>query len=62
MAQVVKAAKADAERRRQVAEAMRGMLGRDPTRSFTNELIAERCAEALADDRDDAARQRRDRG
>ena len=28
---------------------MRGMLGRDPTRSYTDELIAERRREARAD-------------
>jgi hypothetical protein len=28
------------------------MLGRDPSRSFTDEVIAERRAEALAEDRE----------
>jgi hypothetical protein len=36
------------------------MLGRDPSRSFTNELIANRRAEARAEDQEDkAARKRR---
>lgn len=49
-------------RRRAAAEAARGMLGRDPARSFTDELIAERRAEARAEDREDEASRRRDRG
>jgi hypothetical protein len=49
-----------AERRRAAAERARGMLGRDPSRSFTNELIANRRAEARAEDQEDkAARKRR---
>ena len=62
VARAVIAAKADVARRRAAAEAARGMLGRDPNRSFTDELIAERRAEALAEDREDVARQRRGRG
>jgi hypothetical protein len=62
MAHAVKAAEADMAKRRAAAEAARGMLGRDPSRSFTDELIAERRAEAAAEDRDDAIRQRRGRG
>lgn len=62
MAQALKATKSDAVRRRAVAEAARGMLGRDQRRSFTDELIAERRAEARAEDREDEARQRRGRG
>lgn len=38
---------------------MRGMLGRDPGRSYVDELIAERRAEAEAEDREDEARRRR---
>lgn len=62
MAHAVKAAEADMAKRRAAAEAARGMLGRDPSRSFTDELIAERRTEAAAEDRDDAIRQRRGRG
>lgn len=62
MAQAVKTAEADVARRRTLAEAARGMLGRDPDRSFTDELIAERRAEALAEDREDVVRARRGRG
>jgi hypothetical protein len=39
-----------AQRRRAAAERMRGMLGHDPTRSYTDELIAERRREARAED------------
>jgi hypothetical protein len=38
-----------AQRRRAAAERMRGMLGHDPTRSYTDELIAERRREARAE-------------
>lgn|GEM_PF-1399303 len=47
------------ERRRAAAERARGMLGRDPSRSCSDELIAERRAEARADDREEEARRRR---
>lgn len=47
------------ERRRAAAERARGMLGRDPSRSFSDELIAERRAEARAEDREEEARRRR---
>ena len=40
---------ATAEKRRAAAEAARGMLGRDPTRSATDELIAERRVDAEAE-------------
>jgi hypothetical protein len=35
--------------RRAAAERLRGLLGRDPSRSFTDELIAERRAAARAE-------------
>jgi hypothetical protein len=54
MAQATKARKSDVERRRAAAERMRGMLGRDPTRSYTDELIAERRREARAEDHAEA--------
>jgi len=44
-----------AQRRRAAAERMRGMLGHDPTRSYTDELIAERRREARAEARAEAA-------
>jgi len=62
MAHATKITKSEVERRRAVAESARGMLGRDPSRSFADELIAERRAEARAEDREDEARQRRRAG
>lgn len=59
MAQATKLTKSEVERRRAAAERARGMLGRDPSRSFSDELIAERRAEARAEDRDEEARRRR---
>lgn len=59
MAQATKLTKSEVERRRAAAERMRGMLGRDPSRSFVYELIAERRAEARAEDHEDEARRRR---
>lgn len=59
MAQATKLTKSEVERRRAAAERARGMLGRDPSRSFSDELIAGRRAEARAEDRDEEARQRR---
>ena len=56
MAHATKLDKAEVERRRAAAERLRGMLGRDPDRSFSDELIAQRRAEAGADDREDDAR------
>lgn len=47
------------ERRRAAAERARGMLGRDPSRSASDVLIADRRAEARAEDREDEARRRR---
>jgi hypothetical protein len=49
MARTVKNAQAEVERRRAAAERLRGLLGRDPSRSFTDELIAERRAAARAE-------------
>lgn len=59
MAQATKLSKSEIERRRAAAESVRGMLGRDPERAFSDELIAERRAEARAEDREDEARRRR---
>jgi len=44
------------ERRRLAAEAARGMLGRDPSRSFSDELIAQRRAATRAEELDAVAR------
>lgn len=52
-------ARSEVERRRAAAERARGMLGRDPSRSFSDELIAERRVEARAEDREEEARQGR---
>ena len=49
MARTVKQTHAEVERRRASVERMRGLLGRDPSRSFTDELIAERRAVARAE-------------
>jgi hypothetical protein len=59
MAQATKPAKSEIERRRAAAEHARGMLCHDPSRSFSDELIAERRAEARAEDREDEVRRRR---
>jgi hypothetical protein len=59
MAQTIKLTSSEIERRRAAAERARGMLGRDPSRSFSDELIAERRAEALAEEREEEARRRR---
>jgi hypothetical protein len=61
MPQPVNGNRSDYERRLAAAESLRGMLGRDPSRSFVDELIAERRAEARAEDRADDARARRRR-
>lgn len=49
--------RSDYERRRRLAaaESLRGVFGRDPNRSFVDELIAERRAEARAEDLEDEA-------
>jgi hypothetical protein len=49
MAKALKQRQVEAERRRAAAERLRGLLGRDPSRSFTDELIAERRAAARAE-------------
>ena len=49
MARNVKQTHTEVERRRSAAERLRGLLGRDPSRSFTDELIAERRAAARAE-------------
>jgi hypothetical protein len=49
MARAVKRTDSEFERRRKAAERVRGLLGRDPSRSFTDELIAERHAAARAE-------------
>ena len=49
MARTVKHAQAEVDRRRAAAERLRGLLGRDPSRSFTDELIAERRTAARAE-------------
>jgi hypothetical protein len=47
--------RSDYERRLAAAESLRGMFGRDPSRSYVDELIAERRAEARAEDLEDEA-------
>jgi hypothetical protein len=59
MAHATKLSQSEVERRRAAAERMRGMLGRDPSRSVVDELIADRRAEARAEDREDEARRHR---
>lgn len=49
MVRAVKQTDSDRGRRRAAAERVRGLLGRDPSRSFTDELIAERRAAAQAE-------------
>lgn len=62
MAHATKLTKSEVERRRAAAERAGGMLGRDPSRSASDELIAERRAEARAEDREEEAHQRRHTG
>lgn len=59
MAQATKLTDSEIQRRRAAAERARGMLGRDPSRSFGDELIAGRRKEARAEDREDEDRRRR---
>jgi hypothetical protein len=54
-----KDAESEVERRRAAAERMRGMFGHDPSRSFSDELIANRRVEAVAEDLEDEARRHR---
>jgi hypothetical protein len=61
MPQFTNGNRSDYKRRLAAAESLRGMLGRDPSRSFVDELIAERRAEARAEDLEDEARARRRR-
>lgn len=49
MVRAVQQTDSDRGRRRAAAERVRGLLGRDPSRSFTDELIAERRAAAQAE-------------
>ncbi|MGH3084938.1 MAG: hypothetical protein ACRDNP_12980 [Gaiellaceae bacterium] len=49
MAKALRQTRADLERRRAAAERVRGLLRRDPSRSFTDELIAERRAAGRAE-------------
>jgi hypothetical protein len=49
VARTVKHTDTELDRRRAAAERLRGLLGRDPSRSFTDELIAERRAAAQAE-------------
>ena len=53
--------RSDYVRRLAAAESVSGMFGRDPNRSHVDELIAERRAEARAEDLEDEARARRRR-
>lgn len=59
MAHVVKLSKPEVERRRAAAERMRGLFADvAPDRSLVDELIADRRAEARAEDREYKSRQR----
>jgi hypothetical protein len=49
MAKALKHTRVEFERRRAAAERLRGLLGRDPSRSFSDELIEERRAAARAE-------------
>jgi hypothetical protein len=63
MAQATKHARPEVERRRQAAERMRGLFADlAPGRNLSDELIAERRAEARAEDREAAEEARRLRG
>jgi hypothetical protein len=63
MAHATKHARPEVERRRQTAERMRGLFADlAPGRSLSDELIAERRAEARAEDREAAEEARRLRG
>lgn len=55
MARPVKQDESDSGRRRAAAERLRGLLGRDPSRSYTDELIAERRAAARAEEAEASA-------
>lgn len=63
MAHATKHARPEVERRRQAAERMRGLFADvAPGRNLSDELIAERRAEARAEDREAAEEARRLRG
>jgi hypothetical protein len=49
MARAVKQQPGNFDQRHAAAERLRGLLGRNPSRSFTDELIAERRAAARAE-------------
>lgn len=49
MARPLKQDESNFGRRRAAAERLRGLLGRNPSRSYTDELIAERRAAARAE-------------
>jgi hypothetical protein len=60
---VDKPTNSEVERRREAAERLRGLFADvAPGRSMADELIAERRAEARAEDREDEARRRRRTG
>lgn len=60
MARTVNATKSEVERRRAAAQRMRGLFADvAPGRSLADELVAERHAEARAEDLKDRARRRR---
>ena len=60
MAHATKVTKSEVERRRAAAERMHGLFADvAPGRSLVDELIANRRAEAQAEDREDEARQHR---
>jgi hypothetical protein len=60
MAQATRLTKAEVARRRAAAERMRGLFADvAPDRSLVDELIADRRAEAEAESRESAGRQRR---
>lgn len=61
MPQPTNGSRSDYERRLAAAKSISGMFGRDPDRSLVDELIAERRAEARAEDLEDEARARRRR-
>jgi hypothetical protein len=55
----VKQTQEGVERHRASAERLRGLLGRNPSRSFTDELIAERRAAARVETETEAKRSAR---
>jgi hypothetical protein len=59
MGRTVKQTQEEVERHRASAERLRGLLGRNPSRSFTDELIAERRAAARVETETEAKRSAR---